>query len=493
MTTEDREVSALFHERLSAIRHDLRTPVGHILGYAEILLEENEGDLSAEQAEDLRQIQHGGERLLNLIDDYLGANKRSVGELDLAAAQHGLRTQLTHISGYCEMLEEIYEDDDPHELMPDIGSIGSATRNLMEQINRELTPGYFSRADQAAPSADSAESLVPEPPAVADQLWLGGHGRILVVDDSEANRDLFQRRLGKMGYDALVASCGSEMFGLLDREKVDLILLDMVMPDRDGLDLLGELKRTDRLKHLPVMMLSALDDNSRVVQSILAGAEDYILKPPNPVLLRARLGACLEKYRLRQQQGRPLKVFISSPGDVIPERRLCRSVLTQLNAEYAGQLRLIPVLWEEEPLQASDTFQAQIISPKETDIYIGIFWSRLGSPLPEQITRADGSRYLSGSEYEFEEAIEGNRESGSPELLFYRKTAPAMVELDNRTDLMQRLEQKERLEAFVQRWFMDESGASYIGAFHGFDGLESFEALLLAHLRKLLDNRLAAQ
>ena len=95
------------------------------------------------------------------------------------------------------------------------------------------------------------------------------------------------------------------------------------------------------------------------------------------MLLRARIAASLEKHRLRVQQALRLSVFISSPGDVVPERRIVRQIINGLNEELTGQVYLMPIFWEEEPLLASETFQSQIHPPRETDIYLGIFQQRL--------------------------------------------------------------------------------------------------------------------
>ncbi len=126
-----------------------------------------------------------------------------------------------------------------------------------------------------------------------------------------------------------------------------------------------------------------------------------------------------------------LDIFISSPGDVIEERALANRAIERLQSEYAGRIVLQPVLWEHEPLLATANFQEQIVQPSDTEVFIAILWSRLGTPLPKGYERADGSRYDSGTEYEFEEAIEGFRKNGKPEMLVYRKTAPPSVRLDD--------------------------------------------------------------
>ena len=116
-----------------------------------------------------------------------------------------------------------------------------------------------------------------------------------------------------------------------------------------------------------------------------------------------------------------LKVFVSSPGDVVPERQVAGRVLEQLAHEYSAIAHIEKVLWEHEPLLATEGFQTQIVRPSETDIVLCILWSRLGTKLPPDTTRPDGSRYASGTEFEFEDAYESFKTNGSPDLLVYRQ------------------------------------------------------------------------
>ena len=187
---------------------------------------------------------------------------------------------------------------------------------------------------------------------------------------------------------------------------------------------------------------------------------------------------------------RQLQIFISSPGDVFEERAIAQRVIERLQSEYAGRVVLQPVLWEHEPLLASSTFQEQIIRPSETDVVVSILWSRLGTRLPKGFTREDGSRYDSGTEYEFEDAIAGFRKNGKPDLLVYRKTAPPSVRLDDERELLERLQQKKKLDEFVGRWFHDKAEGTLIAAFHAFDSPSDFESLLEAHLHKLIERKL---
>jgi phosphoserine phosphatase RsbU/P len=128
------------------------------------------------------------------------------------------------------------------------------------------------------------------------------HPRILVVDDNDDNRYTLKLYLDLEGYqDIEIAQDGEEAIALLEVERFDLVLLDVMMPRLDGYGVLEWLKRKERLHTVPVIMISALNELDSVVRCIELGAVDYLTKPFNPVLLRARLGASLEKKRLRDE------------------------------------------------------------------------------------------------------------------------------------------------------------------------------------------------
>jgi len=187
---------------------------------------------------------------------------------------------------------------------------------------------------------------------------------------------------------------------------------------------------------------------------------------------------------------RKLTFFISSPGDVYEERTLAQRVMDRLQSEFAGRAVLEPVFWEHEPLLATDTFQTQISKPSDADVMVAILWSRLGTRLPKQFTRADGSRYESGTEFEFEDAVQGFRDHGKPQLLVYRKTAKASVQLDDENALMERIDQKKKLDTFINRWFHDTEEGTLKAAFHPFESPSEFELVLERHLRKVIERAL---
>lgn len=132
-------------------------------------------------------------------------------------------------------------------------------------------------------------------------------GLVLIVDDNEMNRDLLSRRLQRQGFTIVMAENGKQALDIVRTQPFDMVLLDVMMPQMNGYQVLEALKADADLRHIPVIMISALDDLESVVRCIELGAEDYLFKPFNPTLLKARIGACLEKKRLRDQEQAFLK------------------------------------------------------------------------------------------------------------------------------------------------------------------------------------------
>jgi adenylate cyclase len=135
-------------------------------------------------------------------------------------------------------------------------------------------------------------------------------GRVLVVDDDPLNRMLLTRSLEQEGHRVGSAASGQEALEILREKPFDVVLLDIVMPELDGVSVLERLKRDPVLQHVPVIMISAVDEIDTVVRCIEMGAEDYLPKPFNPVLLRARINAALAKKRLHEvERERVREVF----------------------------------------------------------------------------------------------------------------------------------------------------------------------------------------
>ena len=134
-------------------------------------------------------------------------------------------------------------------------------------------------------------------------------GRLLVVDDNRVNRILLSRGLEGDGHTVETAENGRQALEKLRLGSFDLVLLDIEMPEMDGYQVLERCLQDDELRNIPIIMTSSLDEIQSVVKCVELGAEDYLNKPVNPILLRARVNASLEKKRLRDQQRKLIRTF----------------------------------------------------------------------------------------------------------------------------------------------------------------------------------------
>jgi class 3 adenylate cyclase len=292
---------------LAKIRHDLRTPINHIIGFSEILLEDAPGEVPETFLRDLQKIRSGGDQLLALINQHLREESFPVEKPDLHQLCHELRTPVNHIIGYSELLMDQCQDLGRTNFETDLRKINSAARIWLELMESQLI-GEVSARDRVADHKAQSETdifermeqqrslAVSQEPAVADT------GRVLLADDDASNRELLQRRLEKIGYEVTSVADGVEALQHVREHQFDLVLLDMLMPGLDGCEVLARIKEDPTLRDLPVIMISALDQVDGIVQCIELGAEDYIAKPFNPVFLRARIGAGIEKKRWRDRE-----------------------------------------------------------------------------------------------------------------------------------------------------------------------------------------------
>jgi len=127
-------------------------------------------------------------------------------------------------------------------------------------------------------------------------------GLVLVVDDHEIIRTLLERSLRIQGHRVLAVASGPEALACLEQHPVELVLLDMMMPEMSGMEVLDRIKANPNTQHIPVLILSADSDTDRIAACINLGAEDYLVKPFTPVILKARVTRCLEKYRLQMRE-----------------------------------------------------------------------------------------------------------------------------------------------------------------------------------------------
>ncbi len=280
---------------LAHLRHEVRTPLNHIIGYSEMLLEDMAAADSAVFEPGLRRVQEEARKLMLLVNDFFGKVPADGGEVDLAGLTSQLTSPLQSIINAVEALSGQAAQADAQGMHEDLGRIALAVSNLQALLSSGVS----------SPSTQSGATQRPalDAPAVERHVETG---LILVVDDNQSNREILERRLTRDGHRVIVASGGAQALELVRQQHVDLVLLDVMMPDMNGYEVLHHLKADSELRNIPVLMISALDEIESVVHCIELGAEDYLPKPFNAVLLRARIGACLEKKRLRDREAQHL-------------------------------------------------------------------------------------------------------------------------------------------------------------------------------------------
>ena len=237
----------------------------------------------------------GDERfVVELIDSYLTSSPKLLADLrqgldqqdaaKLRRAAHTLKSSSADfgamtLSGYCKELERLGN-----------AGIFAGAAELTAKAEVE-----YARVVHALKARQGGKVEEPKTEVAANGKQ---RGTILAVDDYLVNRQKLQRLLTQFGHTVLLAENGKQALEALTHQPVDLMLLDIMMPEMDGYQVLAHLKEHNLLSNLPVIVISALDEMDSVVKCIEMGAEDYLPKPFDPVLLKARIGACLEKKRL---------------------------------------------------------------------------------------------------------------------------------------------------------------------------------------------------
>jgi CheY-like chemotaxis protein len=270
-------------EAVGELRHELRTPLNLIIGYCEMLLED--ATEPAHRA-GLEEALQAGREILDRVTTALPPSRSEVSGPEIESLFASLRAPQGRVLAATDGLLAATAADPQWER--DIRRIRSSAERL---LTIELPTGRA--VGLATGTFESATLELPAPgPAVRP-------ADILVVDDNEDNRAVLERRLGRQGHRVTSAAGGRAALDLVRKGRFDLVLLDVLMPDLDGLAVLEQIKADPATRDLPVIMISALDDVASVVRCIERGAEDHLPKPFDPVLLRARISACLEKKRLR--------------------------------------------------------------------------------------------------------------------------------------------------------------------------------------------------
>ncbi len=297
---------------LAQIKQEFTAPADAIEQYIDLVsqyIEEN--NIAVE--DEVEQIKTGQKKLLSQYEEAFRENTKSDSQKNKTAEEyselrHNLRTPLNAIIGYSEILMEDFEDDLSESCINDLNNILSHSRETEKAIEKFVD---FIKGDlKPEPTDDSSQSNVKNAESLFKSLGDLDYSLeiddnlkdadILIVDDNVTNCEVLQRRLSQHGLQCRVVYDGENALKEVEKKTPDLILLDVILPDINGLELLKEFRSKHTDDELPIIMVSAFNDVDSTAKCIKLGATDYLPKPLNGTILMAKAVASLEAKYFRE-------------------------------------------------------------------------------------------------------------------------------------------------------------------------------------------------
>ena len=297
---------------LAQIKQEFTAPADAIEQYIDLVsqyIEEN--NVAVE--DEVEQIKTGQKKLLSQYEEAFKENTKSDSQKNKTAEEyselrHNLRTPLNAIIGYSEILMEDFEDDLSESCISDLNNILSHSRETEKAIEKFVD---FIKGDlKPEPTDDSGQSNVKNAESLFKSLGDLDYSLeiddnlkdadILIVDDNVTNCEVLQRRLSQHGLQCRVVYDGENAIKEVEKKTPDLILLDVILPDINGLELLKEFRSKHTDDELPIIMVSAFNDVDSTAKCIKLGATDYLPKPLNGTILMAKAVASLEAKYFRE-------------------------------------------------------------------------------------------------------------------------------------------------------------------------------------------------
>jgi diguanylate cyclase (GGDEF)-like protein len=297
---------------LAQIKQEFTAPADAIEQYIDLVSQYIEKNNIAVEDE-IEQIKTGQQKLLSQYEEAFRENTKSDSQKNKTAQEyselrHNLRTPLNAIIGYSEILMEDFEDDLSESCISDLNNILSHSRETEKAIEKfvdfikgDLKPEPSDNLGQS--NVKNAESLFKSLGDLDYSLEIYDNLKdadILIVDDNVTNCEVLQRRLSQHGLQCRVVYDGTNALKEVERKTPDLILLDVILPDINGLELLKEFRSKHTDDELPIIMVSAFNDVDSTAKCIKLGATDYLPKPLNGTILMAKAVASLEAKYFRE-------------------------------------------------------------------------------------------------------------------------------------------------------------------------------------------------
>jgi len=332
------------NDSVKYLRHEIRTYLNHIIGYAEILHEDLRDLSHPELLPEVQNILEEAEGIKRVFTaSFYQSDGQAREDFDPKLFKQSIFGPLYIVIGLVQRLKTRCEDDKADFLVPDIIRILDSSRKMLDLVEQGIKTLNFEPMRNDAQYNLGSDALSTSGLTRKDDML----GKILVVDDNEMNRDLLVRHLERQGHKITAADNGYKALQLLKEETFDLVLLDIMMPGMNGYQVLEKLKEDPGLRHIPVIMISALEEMDSVAHCISLGAEDYLPKSFDPLLLKARINSCLGKKHYRDQERKYMQALLES-----------QQLLEKELAEAADYVRgLLPPPLAEGPVQANWIFK----------------------------------------------------------------------------------------------------------------------------------------
>ena len=325
---------------LTQIKQDFTTPVDAISDYINLIIDSSD-IYDAEISDEFENIKKSAKTLrVNFNEAFLEfaetKRKKINNDEEASILRHDLRTPLNGIIGYSEILIEDYEDDIDEKHNEDLSHIIELAKEIESAISRFvefLKDGARSVEDEHE-SNESADNLFSSLGKIEYKLEIIEeikNAKILVVDDIKTNCDVLKRRLESNEFIVDISMSGKEALDKINKHKYDLILLDVLMPEVNGLEVLIKVREQYSADKLPIIMVSSFDDVESISKCIQLGASDYLSKPVNSTILTQKVASTLERKALREREEQLLSELhrqaITDEMTGIPNRRFVFDIL----------------------------------------------------------------------------------------------------------------------------------------------------------------------
>ena len=325
---------------LTQIKQDFTTPVDAISDYINLIIDSSE-IYDDEISDEFENIKKSAKTLrLNFNEAFLEfaetKRKKINNDEEASILRHDLRTPLNGIIGYSEILIEDYEDDIHEKHNEDLLHIIELAKEIESAISRfvEFLKDGAHSVENEHESNESADNLFSSLGKIEYKLEIIEeikNAKILVVDDIKTNCDVLKRRLESNEFIVDISMSGKEALEKINQHKYDLILLDVLMPEVNGLEVLIKVREQYSADKLPIIMVSSFDDVESISKCIQLGASDYLSKPVNSTILTQKVASTLERKALREREEQLLSELhrqaITDEMTGIPNRRYVFDVL----------------------------------------------------------------------------------------------------------------------------------------------------------------------